>query len=44
MLLMTNMTDAINNVANALKETRPANVDADIYHVVMDMPGLTKEA
>ena len=41
MLLMTNMTDAVNNVANALRETGPAHVDADLYHAVMDMPGFT---
>jgi len=41
MLLMTNMTNAVNNVANALRETGPAHVDADLYHAVMDMPGFT---
>ena len=44
MLLMTNMTNAVNNVANALRETGPAHVDADLYHAVMDMPGFTEEA
>ena len=44
MLLMTNMTDAVNNVANALRETGPAHVDADLYHAVMDMPGFIEEA
>ena len=44
MLLMTNMTNAVNNVANALRETGPAHVDADLYHAMMDMPGFTKEA
>ena len=38
-LIMTNMTNAVNNVANALRETDPAQVDADLYHVVMGMPG-----
>jgi len=41
MRLMTNMTDVVNNVANALRETGPAHVDADLYHAVMDMPGFT---
>ena len=41
---MTNMTDAMNNAANALRETGPAHVDADLYHVVMDMPGFSEEA
>jgi hypothetical protein len=41
---MTNMTDAANNIANALRETGPAHVDADLYHAVMDMPGFSEEA
>ena len=41
---MTNMTNAVNNVANALRETGPAHVDADLYHAVMDMPGFSEEA
>jgi galactitol-specific phosphotransferase system IIB component len=36
------MYNAMNNVANALRETRPAHVDADL--TVMEMPGFTKEA
>ena len=43
-LIMTNMTDAVNNVANALRETGLAHVDADLYHAVMDMPGFSEEA
>ena len=43
-LIMTNMTNAVNNVANALRETGPAHVDADLYHAVMDMPGFSEEA
>jgi hypothetical protein len=43
-LLLTNMTDAVNNVANALRETGPSHVDADLYHAVMDMPSITKDA
>ena len=41
---MTNMTDAVNNVANALWETGPAFIDGDLYHAVMDTPGFSKEA
>jgi len=41
---MTNMTNAGNNVANALRETGPAHVDVDLYNVVMDMPGFSEEA
>jgi hypothetical protein len=44
MLMMTNMTDAINNVASALIETRLAHVDPDLYLAVMEMPGFTTEA
>ena len=43
-LIMTNMTNAVNNVANALRETGPAHVDADLYHAVMGMPGFSEEA
>jgi hypothetical protein len=43
-LLLTNMTDAVNNIANALRETSPAHVDADMYHAMMDMPGITEDA
>jgi hypothetical protein len=43
-LIMTNMTDAVNNVANVLRETGLAHVDADLYHAVMDMPGFSEEA
>ena len=44
MLLMTNMTDAVNNVANALRETGPDHTDVELYHAVMDMPGFIEEA
>ena len=44
MPMMTNMTDAVNNVANALRETRPAHVDPDLYLAVMEMHGFTTEA
>ena len=44
MLMMTNMTDAVNNVANAVRETRPIHVDPNLYLVVMEMQGFTNEA
>ena len=44
MLIMTNMTDVVNNVASALRETRPAHVDPDLYLAVMEIPGFTIEA
>ncbi|CAD6231423.1 unnamed protein product [Miscanthus lutarioriparius] len=44
MLMLTNMSDAVNNVANALRETRPAYVDANLYLVVMETPVFSKEA
>ncbi|CAD6213632.1 unnamed protein product [Miscanthus lutarioriparius] len=44
MLMMTNMTDAINNVASGLRETGPAHVDPDLYFVVMEMQVFTDEA
>ncbi|CAD6336352.1 unnamed protein product [Miscanthus lutarioriparius] len=44
MLLLTNMSDAVNNVANALRETGAAHVDPDLYLVVMEMQGFTTEA
>jgi hypothetical protein len=37
MLLLTNMSDAVNDVANALRETGAAHVDSDIYLAVMEM-------
>jgi hypothetical protein len=44
MLLVTKMTDAVNNVANALRETGSTHVDTNLYHPVMDLPSFTKEA
>ncbi|CAD6244753.1 unnamed protein product [Miscanthus lutarioriparius] len=44
MLMLTNMSDAVNNVANALRETGPAHVDANLYLAVMEMPGFSEEA
>jgi hypothetical protein len=43
-LIMTNMTDAVNNVAFALRETEPAHVDPDHYLAVMEMPSFTTKA
>jgi hypothetical protein len=43
-LMLTNMSDAVNNVANALRETEPAHVDANLYLAVMEMPGYTEDA
>jgi spore maturation protein SpmB len=43
-LIMTNMIDVVNNVANALRESGPTHMDVDSYHVVMDMPGFSEEA
>ena len=43
-LLLTNMSNAMNNVANALRETGPAHVDANLYLAVMEMPGFSEEA
>jgi hypothetical protein len=43
-LLLTNMSDAVNNVANALRETGPAHVDASLYLAMMESPGFSEEA
>jgi hypothetical protein len=44
MLMLTNMSDAVNNVANALREIGPAHVDANLYPAVMETPGFSEEA
>jgi hypothetical protein len=44
MLMLTNMSDAVNNVINALRETGPAHVDGNLYLAVMEMPVFTEEA
>jgi hypothetical protein len=44
MLLLTNMPDAVNNVANAFREIGAAHVDPGLYLVVMEMQGFTTEA
>jgi hypothetical protein len=38
------MSDAVNNVANALRETGPAHIDANLYLAVMETPGFAEEA
>ena len=43
-LLLTNMSDAVNNVANALRETGPDHVDATLYLAVMESPRFTEES
>jgi hypothetical protein len=44
MFILTNMSDDVNNVANALRETGPAHVDPELYLVVMEMPRFSEEA
>jgi hypothetical protein len=44
MLLLTNMSDAVNNVANALRKTGPAYVDAILYLAVVETLGFSEEA
>jgi hypothetical protein len=44
MLMLTNMTDAVNNVAHALRETGPEQVHPDLYQAVMLTLGFTEEA
>ncbi|KAK3121801.1 hypothetical protein QOZ80_8BG0661130 [Eleusine coracana subsp. coracana] len=43
-LLMSNMTDVVNNVASALRETAPSYVDLDLYDVVMGALEFNEEA
>jgi hypothetical protein len=40
-MIMTNMTDAVNNVASALREIEPAYVDPDLYLAVMEISSFT---
>ena len=44
MLLLTNMSDVVNNVANAFRETGLAHVDANLYLAIMESPGFSEEA
>jgi hypothetical protein len=41
---LTNMTDVVNNVSSALRETVPEQVHPDLYNAVMLTPGLSEEA
>jgi hypothetical protein len=43
-MVLTNMTDTVNNVAHTLQETGPEQVHPDLYHVVMITPGFTEES
>jgi hypothetical protein len=38
------MSDAVNNMTNALRETGPTHVDANLYLAVMETPGFSEEA
>ena len=38
------MSDAVNNIINALRETRTAHVDAYLYLAVMETPGFSEKA
>jgi hypothetical protein len=42
--MLTNMSDAVSNVANALRETGPTHVDAALYLAVMGRPRFFEEA
>jgi hypothetical protein len=44
MLMMSNMTDVVNNVANAMLKTGAAHVDPDLYLAVMEMTDFSTEA
>jgi len=43
-LMMTNMTDTVNNVAATLRETGTAHVDEKLYEAVIRRAGFTKES
>ena len=43
-LMMTNMNDAINNVASAMIKTGAAHVDPDLYLAVMEMTEFSTDA
>ncbi|KAK3138336.1 hypothetical protein QOZ80_5AG0367490 [Eleusine coracana subsp. coracana] len=42
--VMSDMTDAVNNMAQATRETKVEDSHPDLYGVVMFMPGFTEEA
>jgi hypothetical protein len=43
-IVLTNITNAVNNVAEAIRETKTEDVHPDLYGAVMFMPGFTEEA
>ncbi|CAO2206314.1 unnamed protein product [Urochloa humidicola] len=43
-IVMAGMTDAVNNVAQVIRETKTEDVHPKLYEVVMFMPGFTEEA
>jgi hypothetical protein len=43
-LLLTNMSDDVRDVASALRETRAGHVDPDLYLAVMEMGGFSTKA
>lgn len=43
-VVLTSMTDVVNNVADAIRETKVDEVHPDLYGAVMYMPGFTDEA
>jgi hypothetical protein len=44
MVLLTNMSDAVRDVASALRETGAAHVDPYLYLAMLEMEGFTTEA
>jgi hypothetical protein len=44
MLVFTGMTDAVNNVADAIRSTKVEDSHPDLYEAVMFMPGFTDDA
>ena len=42
--IMTGMTAAVNNVADAIRDTKVVEVHPDLYQSVMFMPGFSEEA
>jgi hypothetical protein len=43
-LMMSNMTDVVNNVANAMLKTRVAHVEPNLYLAIMEMTEFSTEA
>jgi hypothetical protein len=44
MIMITNISNVVRDVASALRETGAGHVDPDLYLAVLDMPGFTTEA